>query len=178
VIIVEGPDGGGKTTLARNLSETLDIDILPKAVGADTQARVDLREWTDQHVAWDWHIYDRHNLISDPIYSIILDRSKPDIYDPEWLMSAMMKFYEARPIIIYCIPPLPVVTKNCIEGADDNSAVIPHLPMIHQAYIARASIDEAFGVGTFYDYTQDDNNWVIDYVRAMMSPRNRGSAHG
>lgn len=177
MIILEGPDGGGKSTLARELSDALDIDIAPRVVSAQAKAMTDLRVWTEQNVrqGFQHKIFDRHRLISAPIYDSVLNRTHPELYDINWLPAMMQLFYECQPIIIYCLPPLDEVKGNVFDGDDDNSVVEGHIELIYQAYVARASLDWNRGAEIF-DYTRDleDPEWPIKYVERMIVSRSRG----
>ncbi|MCA1807247.1 MAG: ATP-binding protein [Actinobacteria bacterium] len=51
MIVVEGPDGAGKTTLIRDLSALLNIPVAPRVVSQETKAMVDLRQWTEDNVS-------------------------------------------------------------------------------------------------------------------------------
>jgi hypothetical protein len=163
MIIVEGPDGSGKTTLLKQLAaEFPDIPIAPRVVSKDAEAMVDLKQWTEENVAKGWQdtFYDRHRLISEPIYGAVLrDSPEPGFDDFSWMFVSLLTFYTAcSPIVIYCLPPLEVVLSN-LEGDADNEVINPKASVIYAAYVAALSRDYLFRPTRtlIYDYT--GNTW-------------------
>lgn len=157
MIVVEGPDGAGKTTLIQTLSHNLGIDVAPRVVTKDTEAMVDLREWVDENLKLGFQatIFDRYRLISETIYGPILrQKSQPGFDQMSWLGPRISHFYHHKPIIIYCLPPLATVLGN-IKDDEDNKAVVNSIESIYSAYVARAALDLAFAPGTIrvWDYT-------------------------
>lgn len=162
MIVVEGPDGAGKTTLIQKLSSQWDLPIAPRAVSKDAEAMTDLVKWVQQNVFSAPHnqIFDRHRLISEPIYGPILRRTqRPCFDDLAWMADMVKAFYRAGPLLIYCLPPRDVVRAN-IQGDPDNAVVSDHIDAIYTAYVARAAMDKAFNPNSvvIYDYTRDNDD--------------------
>lgn len=157
MIIVEGPDGGGKTTLIKLLKEELQLPVAPRVVSKNTRpALVDLKSWVDNNLEEGFQktIFDRHRLISEPIYGPILRyNQEPGFNDIKWLGPRLDRFYSIEPIIIYCLPPWTEVFSN-IEFDRDNEAVREKIEAIYSAYVATASRDHAFapGIVKIWDY--------------------------
>lgn len=161
MIVVEGPDGAGKTTLIRTLQEHLDLPIAPRVVTKYAEAMVDLREWVDRNLAEGFQqtIFDRHRLISETIYGPILrDEQESGFSELSWLAPRMKQFYQIQPIIIYCLPPLAEVRHNVWQG-EDNIVVQAQINKIYSAYVARASADYAANraIVKVWDYTKSLN---------------------
>lgn len=173
MIIVEGPDGGGKTTLAKQLAYDLKLSIAPRVVGADTKAMVDLRLWVEENLDLGFHekIYDRHRLISEPIYGAILHRIEPGFDDVSWITAMMSNFYAIDPIVIYCIPPKVTMIHNVLTGDDDNSAIEAKAEIIYGAYLARAAIDVANEIAFIYDYTRHGYESLLQAVEHDLKDR-------
>lgn len=159
MIVVEGPDGAGKTTLLKNLSQAWGLPIAPRVVGKDTKAMASVSAWVEANVAKGWQpmLFDRHRLISEPVYGPLLRgvNQDPHFLDLSWMMTQLGRFYAGQPLIIYCIPRLDVVINNCMnDTTNDNSAVLDHILPIYSAYVARAALDRAMRPGTtlIYDY--------------------------
>lgn len=172
MIIFEGPDGGGKTSLAVRMSRELGIPIAPKVVSADTQPLTNLRDWTEVNVSKGFQrtIFDRHRIISEPIYGPAM-RAKQDLAfcDLGWMLEMTSRLYACDPIILYCLPPLHVVRKNVFNDDTNNEAVKGRIGAIYAGYVARASIDIARGVGRLYDYrstaVEDIFGWTMNELK-------------
>lgn len=69
-IIIEGPDGGGKSTLAQALSECLDMPI--QGSEGPPQYDGEINDRIRRYLAYDRpYIFDRHPVISQPIYGSV-----------------------------------------------------------------------------------------------------------
>lgn len=161
MIIVEGPDGAGKTTLIKALLERWPfLQLAPRVVSKDAEAMVDLPAWVENNLDhWGEKpmLFDRHRLISETIYGPVLRGSAEQGFDNVVQMMLWMRaFYLCQPIIIYCLPPLEVVKTN-IWDDPDNAVVEGKMEAIYQMYCTRAAIDEeATPARVFiYDYTSD-----------------------
>ena len=139
IIIVEGPDGSGKTTLVNMLKEELGISVAPRVVSKEATAMTDLMSWVDDNLDNGPvpTLFDRHRLISETIYGPILrPESSPGFDDLSWLGPRMTRFYKLEPLIIYCLPPLETVLAN-LKGDPNNLAVIDFTDRIYQSYVSR-----------------------------------------
>lgn len=160
MIVVEGPDGAGKTTLIRDIRQFFNIPVAPRVVSKGAEAMTDLKVWTENNVSLSFHkmIYDRHRLISEPIYgSVLRDYFEPGFGDPEWLWKMYRKFYtQANPLIIYCLPSWEVVEKNVANDTEDQpDHVRAKIRSIYAQYAAKAAVDAAVHErAVIYDYTQ------------------------
>lgn len=174
MIIVEGPDGSGKSTLVDILARKLRLPVAGKVVGSDTQPLVNIRDWTEDNVARGFQpvIFDRHRLISEPIYGPAMrKRQDPEFYDLTWLSNMMWMFYQAKPIIIYCLPDILTVRENVLREDTDNSAVRDHIVAIYAGYVARASIDFTKGVGRLYNYKTTKLDDLVGWVEYQLEGR-------
>lgn len=157
MIILEGPDGGGKTSLAQDLSKTLNMPIAERVVSQQTEALTDLRVWTEDNLRQGFQrkIFDRHRLISDPIYRAVFGNHNAQLYDPGWLTKAMAQFADIDPIIIFCMPSLEVVALNLADDPD-NKVIVNDIEKIYYSYIALWAQMQGWGEFStllWYDYT-------------------------
>lgn len=175
MIIFEGPDGAGKTSLAVRLSKDLGIPMAPKVVSSDMTALTDLAEWTEQNVSggFQYKIFDRHRLISEPIYGPAT-RSRQDLrfLDPGWMMEMMARFYACDPILIYCLPPLHVVRENVYRDDTDNQAVRGRIAAIYAGYAARSAIDLYHGKARLFNYQTTQYDDMLRWLQRELTKRN------
>lgn len=117
MIIVEGPDGSGKTTLVRELCKTFSlregirakgnrdklwettVDDTLKAITAAADYRKPVKVW------------DRMGNFSDPIYSNVQHRVTP--FSAHALIHLRSLLSAIQAPIILCLPPVEVTVANC-----------------------------------------------------------------
>ncbi len=167
MIIVEGPDGAGKTALVQHLASKYDIPIAPKVVDQDTKPMIDdLRHWVDVNVkkGLQWQLFDRHRLISEPIYAATFGRkAQPGFDDIHWFTARMIDFTRIHPFIVYCLPAFEVVKAN-LWGDDSNIVVRSFIEPVYNAYVAQAAGDIARGQAVLFDYGHDSDYYRLDIL--------------
>lgn len=148
-IIVEGPDGGGKTGLITRLQERyLALELMPRACTSEDGPIDELAEWVEQ----DWlkarrgfFIYDRHPLISELVYAPACNRlfsAKFD--DPMWLRGQLLTFRTTVNTVIYCLPSLTTVIENARSNhgdTDHQARLLTNIVGIYQLYYLQAVND-------------------------------------
>lgn len=193
MIIVEGPDGAGKTALVQHLAKKYDIPIAERVVAKDTHpvAGVDLKHWTETNLkaGLQWKIFDRHRLISEPIYSACMNRKTHEGFDDiGWLTGRMIDFTRIHPFIVYCLPPYSTVESN-LQDDEDNTAIWGYAESIYNLYLAAAAGDVARGQAVLFNYHLDGQyeridmlfmTWVRNNIarlhRAGISPEWKGAS--
>lgn len=161
MIIVEGPDGAGKTTLIKQLQAEFNIEVAPRVVTKNAEAMVDLKAWVEKNLTdgFQYQIFDRHRLISEFIYGPLLRKEQePGFSDLTWAYMSLNRLYnEVSPVIIYCLPPLETVRAN-IMADHENAVVANHVDAMYTAYVHRAALDWVNNPGRVivWDYTRDD----------------------
>lgn len=160
MLIVEGPDGAGKTTLIEGLKERYGLEVAPRVVSKEAEPMVDLKAWVEDNLEKGFQdlIFDRHRLISHFIYAPIMGRFLgPGLDDFAWLTDAFFQFYAIKPLVIYCLPPRQAVIDN-VTGDTDNLVVQATIGRIYDAYHALAAKDMAFAprMPLVWDYTEAD----------------------
>lgn len=175
IIVVEGPDGAGKTTLIKKLLERFDkYTVAPRVVNKDTEAMVDLKEWVelDNMASSKNTLYDRHRLISEPIYGPIMrpQTPEPGFDNIEWFYEELAQFYAKKPVIIYCLPALSVVQAN-VRHDPDNTAVAERITSVWQGYLNKACTDFSAGRAFMHDYTTHSTPRLLSMVDAQIQRR-------
>lgn len=123
-IIIEGPDGAGKSTLAKSLAGALDMNILKMTANGGQSAR----EY-EQKLACDGVIIDRC-WVSEQVYSDLFGR-EPRISNGG--AEALTEFCGLVGIsIIVLLPPLHVVIHRLYERGDEYADVV--CPNITEIY--------------------------------------------
>ena len=174
MLIVEGPDGSGKTTLIQGLQERYGFEVAPRVVSKDAEALVDLKDWVEANLAEGFQdlIFDRHRLISEPIYGALLrPQAESGFDDFIWLSRQFNRLRRNRPVIIYCMPPKQVVIDN-IMADPENDVVKPVADKLYNMYAQHIGL--VWGAGhpdihpIIWDYTRDgqeeDPLAPFDYV--------------
>lgn len=126
-IIIEGPDGAGKSTLAKSLAGRLDMNILKMTANGGQSVPEYL-----QKLACDGVVIDRC-WVSERIYSDLFGR-EPRIGDDD--AEALTEFCGGAGIpIIVLLPPLHVVIGRLDERGDEYADVVcPNIAEIHKRY--------------------------------------------
>jgi hypothetical protein len=102
LIVVEGPDNSGKSTLAERIANRFGIPIYESEGPPTPTETIDQR--IARYAARDAKerlpcVYARHPVVSQPIYSYIKG-NRGDLVDPRLIND----FYANNPILIYCDP--------------------------------------------------------------------------
>jgi pantothenate kinase-related protein Tda10 len=118
LIIVEGSDGAGKTTLITHLMKTLNIPKAPRACTSEGGPVDDLHGWTtrtlNDHLRKQrpYEINDRFPLLSEPIYGPLVRGSLRSGFDSSWYSHAWDALLQLKPAFIFCLPPISEVKRN------------------------------------------------------------------
>lgn len=106
MVIVEGPDNSGKSTLVSMLEKELDIKATHSGGPANTEAEIIERMDRIQTKVFDKVLFDRVPCISDQVYAHVLRGGSP-FEKTKHLKRLIMH----EPLIIYCRPPTHILIK-------------------------------------------------------------------
>lgn len=182
MIILEGPDGAGKTTLIKHLAKLYDMPVAARVVDQNTNPLTDLRIWVEENLEKDKRypeiLYDRHRLISEPIYSLAVGGNREErFWDFDWLRTQVAEFYSLKPLVIWCMPKFDVVEQNC--AGTENEFVRPFIGKIYRGYMAEmarwtALWEHGQQHQMVYDYTQHDMaQWLEHFELTYKEWKNR-----
>lgn len=176
MIILEGPDGGGKTTLLKSLQELFPMmEVAPKAVSSAGEGVLSIQRYVEDHLyeqRWKDKLYDRFALISGPIYGAQQEMKSPnDIFmDFNWTMVMESRLWATRPLIVYCLPHIEIIQYNLSNDRESQGVVGDRISAIYWAYHARAARDVAAGIACTFDYTRSDS---LNILRSRIDFRRR-----
>lgn len=166
-IIVEGPDGGGKTTLVRWLSSILDIPIHDRASTSTGGPVGNLAMWVEQDLTSPFGLgqpwlYDRHPIVSELVYGPITRNRLPQGFRSEAWRKAMISNVARSSILVWCLPSLDVVMKNTEKEGRDMPGVFGNIDRIHAGYSAYSLAWP--GRSIMYDYTTEHPDLIANQL--------------
>jgi GTPase SAR1 family protein len=175
-IIVEGPDGSGKTNLIQRLVNELNMPVHPKASDSKTGPHLPtLDAWVDNDLKTMHEqcpsIYDRHPLISELIYGPICRSGVPGKFNDKVWVSTSRRLVAKQSVVIRCLPSLRAVRKN-VQNED-----IPQMPGVVDC------IDEIYfyygcmgwpGTMITWNYEKHEFNQLARTLRIMVKGENVG----
>lgn len=115
MIIVEGPDGAGKTTLAKRLCEDLGLRYMrpPESLLSSTKGPSEgLVEWWQAEVRSNQPrlLYDRCFWVSEPVYTTV-QRRQPLVSGPD-MSRGLHDLWVANPRFIFCMTDEAAMMEN------------------------------------------------------------------
>lgn len=170
IIIVDGPDGAGKTTLIEQLVEDFQLLRMPRfssSVDGPYDRLKDLVDQDNNIAPSAVQIYDRHPLLSEPIYGPLLRGTAQWGWDElAWFPRAWAQLLIKEPFFIICLPPFKTVAQNIQDSSEIQiSGVSQALPGIYWSYFFLALRLQTQSPYCFlYDYT---NTKGVDEYRNL-----------
>jgi hypothetical protein len=176
-IIVEGPDGSGKSTLINHLEDTLGIPVHHKASTSVGGPKQDLATWVNDDLAvmrilikggiGPQFIYDRHPIISEPIYGQVVRKDIQPPFDSTDYIRGIREIIYDSCVVVWCLPDLDTVSHNVFANAHDQMpGVTLNIGKVHQAYMT--AYFRWRGPKRQYDYRRHDKLWFTDELSRMI----------
>ena len=167
MLIVEGPDGAGKSTLVEKFEAAMGVTREPRSVTSDAESLVPLGDYivTELEKGYGNRIYDRFALISSPHYSMLPNPTfRAPMTDLKWLSEQWVALTLVDPHFVVCLPPFDVAWAN-VKDDPKNQVVQDHFFAIYTAYqnfVASASHFLSIWV---WDYTEGvDPDYFVQRV--------------
>ena len=183
MIIVEGPDGAGKTTLINRINAEWggQFVVQPRSVSKDAVSLVALDDYIEQELGKGFgpRLYDRFALISSPCYAGLPNRTfRGRMMDVDWLQMVHYQLWQIDPVVIVCLPPLDVVVAN-ITGDDDNKVVQDDIEEIYIHYLNFIALQVNNNSLRVWDYTQANQQklkGLLGWAAARIEEETQGKA--
>jgi deoxyadenosine/deoxycytidine kinase len=177
-IIIEGPDGAGKTTLATRVAEHYGLEYRrppEELLSSSAGPGHGLVEWWDDQLAQAPSdlarlVYDRCFYISDPIYQ----QSQPErdlLTSPTSIAHGIMRLWNAEPYLIFCLTDFGQILSNVRmagrQHLDITAEVLSKVWNQYHAYYAMWQMALYDNV-VKYDY-QEEDAWsrLVDQLEAV-----------
>jgi hypothetical protein len=171
-VIVEGPDGAGKSTLVSHLVKTLGFTLHEKASRSIEGPMPELARWIDESLMYDrqadeWFVHDRHPIISEPIYGpIVRGITQRPFQNGQYLMN-VRDILQLDSVVVWCLPDLGAVSRNVAANARDQMpGVLNNIGKVHQAYMT--AYFRWRGPKLQYDYRRHDLIWFTEQLEKMV----------
>lgn len=167
IIILEGPDNAGKSTLARMLAEDLKVEVVhpggPPANIADALIRCGEQAMLFQLGESISFIYDRVTCISEPIYRGIDTHLVAFGLFQADLASEVA---DHNVLLVYCRPPIRVIKdfSGHVTKAHETEEVVEHAKRNIDRIIIEYDEVMARLKPIVYDYTADDAAAKYNYI--------------
>lgn len=159
MIILEGPDGGGKTTLAAQLADIHRIEVRKRDhQDAYLWAMAEMTGWEKDSLM----VYDRFPLIGEYIYGPIRRGLLAVEFGAFRRSTAMLlnRFLQDS-LIIYCRPPLSTISDNVMKTGQP-ADIMAKVHAIVEAYDAHFTLVPH----VIYDYTDTPPDYLSPIVSA------------
>lgn len=186
-VVIEGPDGAGKSTLVKWLAPILDVPVARRISDSITGVRGknlaryvdgDMGQWanyasadpvinrsaySDMRTPTPSRLYDRYPLISEPIYGLHVRKSVQPEFATQWYREAWSTFLAFDPLVIWCLPPYDEVCRHVHPGRDMDG-VYRNISQLYAAY--RIEALKFPGRSFVYNYTIHKPGQVLDLCSA------------
>ncbi len=130
MIIVEGMDNSGKTTLVEKLHKEYNLSVIKSSGPKDmSQLESAIYDSIERFKNGDIVIYDRHPIISEHVYGPVL-RNKNLLENLARKKRIWDDFFRVEPMIIYCRPPIERIRnygeREQMDGVKENTELLTH----------------------------------------------------
>ncbi len=165
IVIIEGPDGAGKSTLVERITKEFGIEVGQRATPDRdklyTVTRQDTYTALSEAVRGDgpMKVWDRL-YYSELVYADVVGRKTEFSLTEQAFVQAVIEALECP--VILCLPPFDVVAEN-ERGTHQMAGVHDNLPRIYDDYVT------LLAGGTFPEFVT-----VYDYTVSEWGPRGGG----
>ena len=176
-VIIEGPDGSGKTHLKESILDTFP-SMLPHVRAADSLkgpkldtlanwVTDDLHELPNAGVSW---VYDRHPIVSEPIYGWACRGGVPEMFAKSGWVNTVKMQLALQSLLVVCLPPLDRVIDNVKKsGNQQMQGVVDNIELIYGGYKHL----KWPGAVLWYDYTTTFASHALSVIGSVTGRRGK-----
>lgn len=170
MIILEGPDGGGKSTLAKHLAQQT-CSALYNAGGPSIDAYTFMRrveaELRMQGTAMHSIVCDRFTLLSEPVYARALQNRAWELPSQHWIETHYALLRTHAPIIIYCRPTIATLVQHAKDKLVLEAETKPHKPKEHAELVVAKLPEIIFAYDELMEYLYNQYEFrILQYDRS------------
>lgn len=163
-IILEGPDGTGKSYFAKQLARSLHVPRIVLSQGPERypgEINERIQQYFDEEKASHQYIsiYDRHPCISQSIYA--------GLDNGGIVSNELMTEFESRNYLIIYFQGNPQTIENQVRGEFDTRVFLEKLKKGYLEILQRYE-DWAREHAHIYRRCRDDNKWIINAVKGAL----------
>lgn len=169
MIVVEGPDGSGKSSLADLLASRFNLVKAPRLAHSLFGPINDLADGVmkslEEQRGAEGMVYDRFAPISEAIYGSVVRQDIREGFSGPFMAHAWKSMMELNPLFIFCLPPYSTVVANLRE-VDQMDGVMEHLYEVYHLYSAQAfTLQGLLGPKRVLIY-----NYTLDNIERLPTP--------
>lgn len=174
MIIIEGPDGAGKSTLMERLRADLPfIPLAPRFATSKGGPLTNLGGLVYEDIKRQMRmsepqLYDRHPIISEYVYGHTLPGREVNPYFKFPSAKTLRQQIAESALVVWCMPPFIAVEANVTHGHNDQMpGVADSIDKLYEAYL----MQRIFWPGECltYDYTLSNMGKVGHYAEIIQS---------
>ena len=169
MLVIEGVDGSGKTTLARRLASDLNLIYINSRIKPKSFQDLDKIVYNCVGLSLSLPtIFDRWSPISEAVYGKVLRQA--NWHMPEEFIQLYQFTAKANPMVIYCKPPLKVITDWKEEQMD---GVKENVKALYKAYDKEMKRVGEFLTVCEYDFKKHDYQNLLSVITTHL----QGAVH-
>jgi len=170
LIVLDSPDGSGKSTLGEMLSTVLNVELMHD--GGPSENREHAQERMEAFLQDKNKIRDRSTIFSDPVYKAALGNEP--LFTQDELDEYVVRAAEKGILLIYCRPSLDVLMRNteflarakAHKPPEYAQQVMQRLPAIVENYDKSIIRWASLGLSVInYDYTSAKTDEFCEIIR-------------
>lgn len=151
-VVIEGPDGGGKSTLIGQLLDDENMTLAPKfshSTRGPNSGHIFAASEDMKSPLSAGYIYDRHPAISEPIYGTAIRKKDDYVYLSPYVNEWLDKVY-----VVMCLPPFGEVIYH-LNPSEQMPGVAENYPLIYGLYEYIYNLSPSRFI--HYDYTEPNS---------------------